>query len=55
MLAARWIPITLLAGLPRPDHTGASTKLVRTLSAQDFPTDHWRIRPDGMFRIPPRT
>ena len=52
VLAARWIPITLLGGLPRPDRTGASTKLVRTLSAQDFPTDHWKIRSDGVFRIP---
>lgn len=52
VLAARWIPITLLGGLPRPDRTGASTKLVRTLSAQDFPTDHWNIRPDGVFGIP---
>jgi hypothetical protein len=52
VLAARWIPITLLNGLPHPDHTSASTKLVKTLSAQDFPTDHWNIRPDGIFRIP---
>jgi capsule synthesis protein PGA_cap len=52
VLAARWIPITLLGGLPRPAHTGASATLVRTLSAQDFPTDHWNIRSDGVFRIP---
>ena len=52
-LAARWIPITLIGGLPRPDRTGASTRLVRTLSAQDFPTNHWKIRSDGVFRIPP--
>jgi poly-gamma-glutamate capsule biosynthesis protein CapA/YwtB (metallophosphatase superfamily) len=52
ILAARWIPITLIGGLPRPDRTGASTKLVRTLSAQDFPTDHWNIRSDGVIRIP---
>jgi poly-gamma-glutamate capsule biosynthesis protein CapA/YwtB (metallophosphatase superfamily) len=51
-LAARWIPITLIGGLPRPDRTGASTTLVKTLSAQDFPTDHWNIRSDGVFRIP---
>ena len=55
VLAARWIPITLVGGLPRPDPTGASTKLVRTLSAQDFPTDHWNIGPDGVFRIPAET
>lgn len=52
VLAARWIPITLVAGLPRPDRTGASTRLVRTLSAQDFPTRHWNIGSDGVFRIP---
>jgi Bacterial capsule synthesis protein PGA_cap len=52
VLAARWIPIILVGGLPRPDRTGTSTKLVRTLSAQDFPTDHWNIRSDGVFRIP---
>lgn len=52
VLAARWIPITLVGGLPRPDRTGASTKLVRTLSAQDFPTGHWNIRSDGVIRIP---
>ncbi len=52
VLAARWIPITLVGGLPRPDRTGASAKLVKSLSAQDFPTGHWDIRPDGVFRIP---
>jgi hypothetical protein len=51
-LAARWLPITLVGGLPRPDGTGASTRLVKALSAHDFPTDHWSIRSDGVFRIP---
>jgi Bacterial capsule synthesis protein PGA_cap len=55
VLAARWIPITLVDGLPRPDRTGASTNLVMTLSAQDFPTDHWKLRSDGVFRIPATT
>jgi hypothetical protein len=50
--AARWIPITLAGGLPRPDPTGASTKLVSALSVQDFPADHWKIRSDGVFRMP---
>jgi len=45
------IPITLVGGLPRRVGTGASTKLVKTVSAQDFPTDHWSIRSDGVFRI----
>jgi poly-gamma-glutamate capsule biosynthesis protein CapA/YwtB (metallophosphatase superfamily) len=51
-VAARWLPITLVAGLPRPDRTGASTQLVRSLSARDFPTDHWDIGSDGVFGIP---
>ncbi|MFZ1997438.1 MAG: CapA family protein [Solirubrobacteraceae bacterium] len=51
-MGARWIPITLVGGLPRPDRTGASTRLVRTLSIQDFPTDHWNIRSNGVFRLP---
>jgi len=50
--AARWIPVTLVDGLPRPDRTGASTRLVKTLSVHDFPTDHWTIRSDGVFRVP---
>ncbi|MGO9901025.1 MAG: hypothetical protein ACLP0J_15335 [Solirubrobacteraceae bacterium] len=52
VLGAMWIPITPADGLPRPDRTGASVKPVRTLSGQDFPTDHWNIRSDGVFRIP---
>jgi hypothetical protein len=54
MWAARWIAITLAGGLPRPDRTGASTRLVKTLSRQDFPTDHWNIRSDGVFQTPTR-
>ncbi len=52
VLGARWIPIVLSDGLPGPDRAGASTRLVRTLSAQDFPRAHWQIRSDGVFRIP---
>jgi hypothetical protein len=55
VLAARRIPITLVGGLLRPDPTGTSAKLVRTLSAQDFPTDHWNIRSDDVFPIPTTT
>jgi hypothetical protein len=55
VLAADWIPITLVGGLPRPDPTDASARLVTTLSLQDFPTDHWNIRPDGVFQIPATT
>lgn len=53
LVSARWIPVTLVAGLPRLDRTGPSTRLVRTLSAQDFPTDHWKIRSDGVFGLEP--
>jgi poly-gamma-glutamate capsule biosynthesis protein CapA/YwtB (metallophosphatase superfamily) len=55
VLAARWISITLAGGLPRPDPTSASARLVRVLSAQDFPTDHWDISSAGLFRIPATT
>ncbi len=50
--AADWIPITLVNGLPRPDPSDASAKLVATLSREDFPIDHFDIRANGMFHIP---
>jgi hypothetical protein len=52
LLAARWIPIVLVGGLPRPDPTNASAHLVASLSEQDFPSDHFAIEPDGTFRLP---
>jgi poly-gamma-glutamate capsule biosynthesis protein CapA/YwtB (metallophosphatase superfamily) len=51
VLAGRWIPIVLRDGLPRPDPSAASAKLVATLSSQDFPSDHFAIGPQG--RIAP--
>ena len=51
VLAADWIPITLDDGLPRPDPSGASAKLVAALSREDFPSDHFRIAPSGVFRL----
>jgi hypothetical protein len=51
VLAARWIPITLVGGLPRPDPSDASAHLVATLSREDFPGHHWYIEPNGVFRI----
>lgn len=51
VLGARWISMTLVGGLPRPDRASASAKLVRSLSAQDFPGGHWNIRPDGVFSL----
>jgi poly-gamma-glutamate capsule biosynthesis protein CapA/YwtB (metallophosphatase superfamily) len=52
---ARWISMHLTGGLPRPDPTHASTKLVRALSREDFPRDHFEIAPDGVFRLRARS
>ena len=49
LLAARWISIRLLDGLPAPDPSGASAKLVGALSAEDFPSDHFVIDGNGVF------
>jgi Bacterial capsule synthesis protein PGA_cap len=51
VLAADWIPITLVGGLPRPDPSDASARLVAALSREDFPHDHFRIAPSGVFRL----
>src|SRR5581483_1471078 len=48
-LAARWISIRLDDGLPRPDGSDAAARLVARLSAEDFPTSHYRIAPNGRF------
>jgi hypothetical protein len=47
--AADWVPITLVGGLPRPG--GDSPTLVASLSAQDFPSDHFTIASSGAFTI----
>ena len=52
VLAADWIPITLDDGLPRPDPTDASAKLVAKLSREDFPLDHFDIGANGVFHLP---
>lgn len=52
VLAADWIPITLDDGLPRPDPTDASAKLVAELSREDFPLDHFDIGANGVFHLP---
>jgi hypothetical protein len=49
--AARWISIRLVDGLPRPDRSHAAARLVARLSVEDFPTGHYRIPPDGRFRL----
>jgi hypothetical protein len=51
LLAARWIPIALVDGLPRPDRSHASVALVKALSREDFAHDHFDIEADGVFRI----
>jgi poly-gamma-glutamate capsule biosynthesis protein CapA/YwtB (metallophosphatase superfamily) len=51
LLAARWLPITLVDGLPRPDPTHASVALMKQLSREDFPGDHFDVEGDGVFRI----
>ncbi len=52
VLAGRWISIRLVDGLPRPDPTNASAKLVAALSGSDFPSDHFVIQANGDFRLP---
>jgi hypothetical protein len=55
LLAARWISIHLVGGLPRPDQSDAGAKLVASVSGEDFPSRHYTISPDGRFRLPPLT
>lgn len=54
VLAARWISVRLSGGLPRPERSNASARLVARLSREDFPHDHFDIRPNGVFRLPAR-
>lgn len=49
VISGRWIPIKLVQGLPRPDPSKASAKLVARLSREDFPGGHFAIGPDGRF------
>jgi hypothetical protein len=50
VLDGDWIPLRLVGGLPRPDPTGASARLVGALSRADFPADHFQIKATGLFR-----
>jgi hypothetical protein len=52
VLAARWISIRLLGGLPRPEPSEQSARLVARLSDEDFRADHFNIPPGGRFRLP---
>ncbi len=49
LLAARWISVRLVGGLPQLDPSNVSAKLVAALSVQDFPSDHFRIDGSGVF------
>jgi poly-gamma-glutamate capsule biosynthesis protein CapA/YwtB (metallophosphatase superfamily) len=50
VVAARWIPVTLDNGLPRPAGGDGDAPLVATLSDQDFPHSHFDIAANGMFQ-----
>jgi poly-gamma-glutamate capsule biosynthesis protein CapA/YwtB (metallophosphatase superfamily) len=54
LLSGRWISIRLDGGLPRPDLSNASARLVGALSREDFRFSHFDIAPDGRFRRPGR-
>jgi hypothetical protein len=50
---ARWIPLLLEGrGVPTPDPSGESIRLMASLSREDFPSGHFAIGPQGYFRIP---
>jgi hypothetical protein len=55
VLAGRWIPLKIVGpGLPRYDPSGTSTRLVRQLSVEDFGTERYDIRVDGVIEPAPR-
>jgi hypothetical protein len=50
VLGGRWIPIELIGpGVPHIDKSGASTALVRRLSAADFGSHRWPISASGVL------
>jgi Bacterial capsule synthesis protein PGA_cap len=49
VVAARWIPVALDDGLPRPAAGDGDAPLVASLSREDFPRSHFDIRPNGVF------
>jgi hypothetical protein len=54
VLRGRWIAVKLVGlGLPRLDPSGASTGLVRELSAEDFGRQRFRIGRDGAIAAGP--
>ena len=51
LLAARWMSVKLLGGLPRRDFSNAAATVVAALSRADFPADHFTIGPSGLFHL----
>lgn len=51
VLSARWIPLVLVDGLPRPDPSDASTKLMIALSREDFGGNRFAVGPSGLFHF----
>jgi hypothetical protein len=49
VLAGRWISIHLDQGLPRPEPSNASARLMNLLSHEDFPTGHFDVGPRGFL------
>jgi Bacterial capsule synthesis protein PGA_cap len=49
VIAAHWIPVTLVDGLPRPAAGDGDAPLVASLSRHDFPRSHFDIAADGVF------
>lgn len=49
VLAGRWISIHLDQGLPRPEPSNASARLMNLLSHKDFPTGHFDVGPRGFL------
>jgi poly-gamma-glutamate capsule biosynthesis protein CapA/YwtB (metallophosphatase superfamily) len=52
VIRGRWLSIRLEGGLPRPDRSAASARLMRTLSRQDFGRRIFRIAPNGKISVP---
>jgi poly-gamma-glutamate capsule biosynthesis protein CapA/YwtB (metallophosphatase superfamily) len=51
LLAARWISVRLSDGLPHPERDNAAARLVAGLSREDFPSRHFDVASDGIFRL----
>jgi poly-gamma-glutamate capsule biosynthesis protein CapA/YwtB (metallophosphatase superfamily) len=52
VVGGRWLSIRLNGGLPRPDPSNASARLMRALSREDFGAGRFAIAPDGAIGAP---